>query len=589
MTFTLQNLTTAVTAEFSTWAIDHSSIIRSLASLAPDTLTFRQHIALDDTLTIRVNDTVRVLRDGVGWFYGRVTRADIVGETNSEHIDLEVQGPWWWLDNLIYQQIWRTDSGKIDTLKSRLIFGHNLSGTRYTNAQQIARILEYAQDGFSVPITTGTIFTGIKFPYYEMLDITCGDAIRNAVRWTPDAVSYFDYSTSTPTLHILRRAGATTRAYAIGTQPLAACRFTPRHDLKVPGVYLKFERTNTVDGNTYSTVEVQSYGANAVGTLVMTIQLSGSSESWMYQSVTVQDINTESLAWWTQKFPWLADATGPDGTGNPTFDDGATDNAYTREIIAGACPPWLSTSAAKTTVTAKISYAYTGANGSQIVKIDEPISCTVLGTSLLNNTYAQLVAAVAGESVPEDVAEGIYNSLATLQYDGQLVLLEDEITDLTVPSNLINVTSGQTAWATMAAQVQRVIQDLGNGQTTIIVGPAQHLSPQNFIELARLQRNRRVTFRLAEREDAAPGTGAASQGPAHTRLENASAAGLLGSSVTLASNTDDRIKLSIADIAAALAALGADIKLRELKICDDTDPEDPIQRKIMVLASQMYD
>ncbi|MEM8826495.1 MAG: hypothetical protein AAGD40_06170, partial [Pseudomonadota bacterium] len=76
--------------------------------------------------------------------------------------------------------------------------------------------------------------------------------IRKMLRWTPDAVAYFDYASSPPTLHIRRRASLTAQAVDLAAGAVESVRLAPRHDLRRSVVVLKYERTDTVDGDDFT-------------------------------------------------------------------------------------------------------------------------------------------------------------------------------------------------------------------------------------------------------------------------------------------------------------------------------------------------
>jgi hypothetical protein len=103
------------------------------------------------------------------------------------------------------------------------------------------------------------------------------------------------------------------------------------------------------------------------------------------------------------------------------------------------------------------------------------------------------------EPVPTGLAQAIYDAAGTLQYDGALELTEEECSGMAAPGFLLNLTGGRAEWATMFAQIQRVEERVDLGQTRVTVGPAKHLGHADLATLLRVNRNRRISYRLSER------------------------------------------------------------------------------------------
>lgn len=83
---------------------------------------------------------------------------------------------------------------------------------------QIIEALNWALKPFATsgqfPFQIGTVSPNVDCPIDEVRDITCAEVIHKMLRWTPDAVTWFDYSTSPPTFNCktpqrtrVRRAG----------------------------------------------------------------------------------------------------------------------------------------------------------------------------------------------------------------------------------------------------------------------------------------------------------------------------------------------------------------------------------------------
>jgi hypothetical protein len=98
----------------------------------------------------------------------------------------------------------------------------------------------------------------------------------------------------------------------------------------------------------------------------------------------------------------------------------------------------------------------------------------------------------AAEAIPTGLAEAFYTALATVHYEGSIVVEEAEPSASLRPGSLVNVTAGETAWAAMNALIQSVSITIGTGTSTIRIGPPSHLSINDMVEFLRANRRRRI-------------------------------------------------------------------------------------------------
>src|SRR5262249_34743621 len=89
--------------------------------------------------------------------------------------------------------------------------GSTLNVGKLTTGQQILAALDWCLAPFvnanvPPPFQIGRITPNVDVPIDEVRDITCAEVIHKMLRWSPDAVTYFDYTTTPPTFHCLRRA-----------------------------------------------------------------------------------------------------------------------------------------------------------------------------------------------------------------------------------------------------------------------------------------------------------------------------------------------------------------------------------------------
>jgi hypothetical protein len=520
------------------------ALTRERINQAPDVVTFRAEGTLSDADPVfAYGSTVQLLQNGVSWFYGRVVSVPGRASAKAEDQFYRVAGPWWYLENLVFQQTWQTTDGTdvtlIPTNKSRLILSQAVDGTKLATGAAIAEVLAYAT-ARGVPITVGAVTPNAIAPYAEALDNSCAEVIRNLLRWTPDAMSSFDYTTTPyPTLSIHRRADAATATLPAYGAPISGLDLTPRYDLQAPTVVLKFEQTNDIDNDTFTSLIVQPAPSTAtgdeLGALVMTLDLAGARATYQRQPVTTDvipqsDTSSGVIDWWKGKFPWLNDFDDTDlivvaGTQsvtieNPTDYPDVSVSDVPNELLSGSIAAWMNLSAAPLLVSATLQYtgAASDESGAVFDATNQRVVYTrVNGTNAETQTYSRLTSATDAEPVPAGLAQALYDAVSILQYDGVIELTEQECSGTGAPGVLLNLSGGRAEWSTMAAQIQRVEETIDLGQTKITVGPAKHLGHAELTTWLRANRNRRISYRLGERTTgSASGNATKVQGGEHS-------------------------------------------------------------------------
>lgn len=507
----------------STWSINDQSfgalglsdlrLVR--VSRASDVCSFQAPGNLLATGLLAFGATAIIKRDGVPWFHGRVVSLPRQGSARGESIGYELRGPWHWLENIVYQQPWRRATGPVeegqdeppmdDIDESRLILGQDISGARVSTAAEIAAILDYAMDA-GAPLQYAAIGADAQPPFDEAVDVSCAEAIQRMLAWTPDAVTWFDYTTTPPTLHIGRRAGATEVSLPIPGY-IASVDITPREDLRVPGVILKYEREMEDNGRRWKSVVTDVAGdpdEKSFGALVATIQLMGGSRTdQMSYTPIEQKIRTRTIAhtdldWWKDHIPWLRGGTGAGQIKSGTLSlvgYSSPNEFYPRELLSGTIQPWMDKLVSDGEFTG--IFAYELVAGTRVSWHEIPITITttdaVTKTYLMSSDMSSSSDVVEPEDVPTGLAAALYASLGVLHYDGQIVLTEPECSGSILPGMVLNITGGLSEWATMRALVQSVEHRIDAAQTYIRVGPPDHLGPQDLVSLMRANRQRRTS------------------------------------------------------------------------------------------------
>jgi SpoU rRNA methylase family enzyme len=498
-------------------------LTRSRLNQAADLVTFRAaELDSDADPVFAFGSTVRVFQDGAPWFYGRVVQAPGRATGTGEDQLYRLAGPWWYLENLVFQQIWELTSGTSISLggvaKSRIILTQAADGTKMATGAAILEVLNYAIEQ-GAPFTIGAVTPNALAPYAEVLDESCAAVLHHLLRWTPDAIAAFDYSTAgLPVLSIVQRTSATSVTLPAYGAPVSGLELTPRYDLQAPCVQIKYEQTNDIDGDSYTSLTVDTTPAGATGAelsaLVMTVNLAGARATYHSQAITTGPIPTgdaasSAVTWWQGKHPWLADFAAGDltvvsGTQSITVDGSGETPAsdYPNELLSGSLSPWMNFLSSPLRVSATLQYTGTATAESADVfgtSNQRVVYTRVIGTNANSGTYKQLTSATDAEPVPIGLAEALYAAVSVLQYDGALELTEEECSGSVSPGQLLNLSGGRPEWAAMEAQVQRVEEQVATGVTQITVGPAKHLRQADLQALLHVNRARRQSYRRSER------------------------------------------------------------------------------------------
>lgn len=521
------------TKTFAEWGL--KGLRRSQVSQATGSVTLTQSGAsYDGTPLFAIDAPVTISKDGVPWHKGPVITVPRAASPKSEQLDYEIADPWWYLEQLTYEQPIAIGTGSGNTTRISLFGG--VSGGETVKLSVYGVIINAIGLAVSAGASMSVSFLGsfgVSPPIADMRDPTCAEIIRAALRWVPDATMGWYYGTTpeaTPVLIIATRGGAAARTIDLADQAsvnlinIRAC-----DELRRDAVKISYQITSTEDEETYTALVVDSAGSGSpFRTLKATLPLSGSQTQRQSQYLQTEAISEGSAAWWQRQVPALKDAeevTISDGTIEPAEEGG---DSFSRVIIDGQVPGWLDDPDAPVSgsmrVSAKATYKVTKEDGSEIEFKDDPISVVLSCTDLTTNTYSHVTSYLDGEPVPSGVAAALLAAVGVLQYDGKIKIKARECSFIARPGDVLNLTNGATAWATARMQVQKVDEYIDAGETLITFGPPKHLSPQDIVEMLRTLRSKPPVQNLSERATGKAGDGNKTQGGKTTANGNGNSA-----------------------------------------------------------------
>lgn len=583
------------------WGIKAPTI--SLLSQDIDRLTFT--VSVEDMFEDPPFDfetTVTLKRDGVTWFVGVVQQPDAIGTDQEEILRYEALGPWYWLEHRQHKQGWKTWDPDVEAIvtkeKSHVFLGLDIDGNQITVSAVIQEVLDRLISlGVPIAYDSGD-FPTVQTPVMEFNEVTAADAIRNILKFTPDAVLWWDYSTTpNPTLHIARRADLDAVSLPVTSSPqqLEDIQIRSRKDLQRTEVVINYGKLNSVNGTTFNTVETDKYPPAATGNahrgVNLNIELAGSSVTFVSAKVETSVINadhaTEAIrkAWWQARIPWLQ-ASEIDSFNVATV---VRSSALPREALASGAPiaAWMQDGvgsdiqAELETITAVVTFTKTdGTSGTR------EISHQLTATDATSKTYSTLAESTPEEPTPVGLAEAFYDAVNELHFDGEFTFLEDEVTGLAGVGKVLNLTGGRAEWTTMRAMIFQVDYDLEAGQTKLHIGPQPHLGIPDLVQLLRATHTRLTWTNHRARSTGISGTVSEVQLPATQPTENDIAGVDKFKRMKVVGEDGGIIDLDAAE--AFYNSVAHHLKPRVLDLCLEQADGSHYKAKIIVLCSEPF-
>jgi hypothetical protein len=537
----------------SIWYVEHNSVIqasdvwgiesisRSLVSQGVDHLLLTMPVdGIDDTPLFNLGDRVILHRENaqgvkVRYFTGTVQEQPGDAAEGAERLSYTIKGPWFDLEQCKFQQSMAYYGAGDQYVKGysshyflgqtihwptpeELIINPNMMPTQvYAGTRDIIfEVIDWAQSCGAYLNADLTGIPNFAIPIREDRDLTCAEVIQRVLRWIPDIVAWFDYSTTIPTLKFSKRTSLTAFNLAFDDKIIRTIgKISPRYDLVPSAVIISYELTVTNNNvpcmQLIKDIAPLHASENQLYTLTMTVDLKGYTRNMVYGVIESANFDITSLTWWKTKHRQLASDRYDQSTGIQLDITTATrtlsPSLYPFEVVGGSWAQWMPCRFAQDTVKIKAKLQTKGEDGSlSAIRYEDLVADIMVTNSHLPNgnpgkvTYSTLESYDSGETVPSGLAQTIYDSLKDLQYSGSIELQEDEVGDwLTSKSILdrysigcaLNITgSKRTEWATMNAVIQQVTENLMNGTTSITIGPAEHLTINDIIDLMRLNRTR---------------------------------------------------------------------------------------------------
>ena len=441
-------------------------------------------------------DTIEAFAGTLRKFKGRAAKIRVELLGGSQTASLTAHNAWGELERIAYQQAWTrsTPTGVRSVYRGKVVLGQNAAGAKIGVGDQIRDILSYAIScGANMQI--GNIDIDSAMLLDEARDLSCAQALLRALKWSPNAAAFFDYSGSgEPTLHVLKKGSLLRESAAISESGALKISVSPRPDLSLAGVSVKYERENVANGVSSLEVEEDNYPANissaAKNVLVMSVDLEGKRSSCDAFSIVCGTINLSSRQWWRKHIPSLSSADFA------ILESSLDDDTYQRELLEGSIVAGMNFGKIRTAARAKIRYSTP--DGTYITK---SVAANILSTNAFTGTYYIWRVSQYAEQMPQGLARAIYEAASDLQYEGSAELSDSLGSEYI--GRLVSISSAsRPEWAAVKSNAVCVEENLSTGSTLVKFGPPKHLYPDEISELFRINRNRKSSDSAFTRSNA---------------------------------------------------------------------------------------
>ncbi len=533
---------------------------------------------------------------GSGWtgghifFQGYVGEVSRVNEEGRQNIEYKIFGPWWLLERLIFQQgrmVFTGYSVPGNAQSSQVLapvntpevfLGETINEVYQTNGEQVVEVLNWVNqcynptrrgaangiDATQDVIQVGTIDPAVNMPKNRANSIFCSEALASVLRWSPDCVCWFDYTTSPPTFYCRALANLAAASATITAQQERQVRLAPKFDRQLDGVAITYKQSSVVDGVAWpqiyydradaggsglfvgnstamvpgsgsGTPTVTDYaGVGAAGTSASPfisrhfVELAGSVINWADAPVMAAPaaaLVAGTVSAWQAADNSLndpnllgssitiSDVEITDGNGEPV-----SLSAYPNFLVKGqlssniAGVVWVDAN-----ITATVAYSqYADSTHTNLTAIQtRNVSHRLTLTNAVTGTYRYATYYDIGEQVPWGLALGLFNSLKTLQYAGAVTFVGTQVQGGISVGNVLTLIGPTNSYADLLVQSIRAVPHLGVLEARF--SPSSPLDAPELVELARANR-----FRTIYNLPSGRSTGAAS-GSADVGLGSATA------------------------------------------------------------------
>lgn len=526
---------------FEDWGLSEPVIHYASKDADAASFSYRGRWERQDDL-FQYSDGVSIWKDDVKWFDGVVVMTPLIADAKEETIQYQVKGPWLFLEEHTYAVPWTSfhASDPAQIFCTHILMNAGAGGGLVSTRVQTLAILNFLLGLYlegEKPFQLGDILPAgplgdLYIPISEDRDRTCAQAVQHQLSWHRDVVTWFDYSTSPPTLHM--KAGGSLDGFTVGLGdgllPLVGnLRIADRPDLVRPSVVIRYERTNTINGTPRPAVHVDAWPEDATGREFgawdATVDLRGFDKTTVRGSLVARNKHYLEAGWWRNHEPKLNSPNVDPGSlvfsdvkvmtplgilgsaplvevGDPTWYPNPV--PMNQELAEGTIAPWMEledgtpVQSRDERITAKVKFDYysgpVGTPGAILIEsgVTMELSARITATNapVGESSYEAVESIEAADPQPVGLARYLYDTVAPLYHSGSFVLTEPEVGGQARIGKRLYITGGKAEWATMNAIVQSVVEDIAVGVTKVTFGAPEHLGLQDLVDLLKVGRRR---------------------------------------------------------------------------------------------------
>ncbi|HEV2694224.1 MAG TPA: hypothetical protein VG347_15125 [Verrucomicrobiae bacterium] len=364
-------------------------------------------------------------------------------------------------------------------------------------------------------VKIGSIGINVAMPPTPAKCISCYEALRECMKWAPDAVLWTDYTTSPVTVNVTKLAdmgsASVTLPGADANNKFPGIALKPCYDRQLNGVIIQYKMPVSVGGTTFLGLAFDQYppicDPDDPDVISFLVQLAGSKVNVSRTTVTTTIVNAAAgdnatrLGWWQQRDDRLKNVNLSNLIIDPTsvvctdyFTGAFVDfSALPFQLIAssGGPLPGMGVITRDVTITATASWTRvdpsTNAPVETVVEnIHVRLTICNLDTGGVSQSYRVETDAELGEVAPVGLAQNYYVAVADLQYEGVLNTKGKEIRgDLTLGEKLTIITPRGNYANNI---IQSLSGNLMNGVLDVQIGPPTVMGPADRIEQMRAAR-----------------------------------------------------------------------------------------------------
>lgn len=246
------------------WTLEVAGVVRTFAawnasipsinfrSLDEDTAQFVVTGDITASCPIVYGNRIRIFRrvdagTPVCWFVGSVTGVTARGTPQIQEWTIRCTNFWFGLSQTMFQQtlVCYDVSGcaKLTNKKTTkvVLFQDERTGARITTGTQIRQAIAAAQAA-GVTVDVGTVPEFVNAAFEVARDLTLMDVIRRAMQFTPDAVSWVDYSSGATMVNFQQRVSLSATSLSVTASPsiIESFELRRRDDLVPTGVRFNY-------------------------------------------------------------------------------------------------------------------------------------------------------------------------------------------------------------------------------------------------------------------------------------------------------------------------------------------------------------